>query len=112
MEEKATLKGMVESRDEHITKITKEIRLDCMRDDAEDEDEDEDGNDGGDATTIPIVVLPPPASAPLVAAAPEEVVEEEDPVEIVPEQEVPVAYEVILVGADHQLPHPISTIHS
>jgi hypothetical protein len=73
-EEKVTLEGMVESRDELIMEITKEIGLDCMAEDAEDEDEeDEDADDRGDATAPPV----PPT------VAPEEVVEEEDHVEMV-----------------------------
>jgi hypothetical protein len=73
-EEKVTLGGMVESRDELIMEITKEIGLDCMAEDAEDEDEeDEDADDRGDATAPPV----PPT------VAPEEVVEEEDNVEMV-----------------------------
>jgi hypothetical protein len=47
------------TRDELITKITREIGLDCMGDDAEDEEEVEHANDGGDDAT-------PPAPAPLL----------------------------------------------
>jgi hypothetical protein len=36
---------MVESHDELITEITKDIGLDCMGEDVEDEDEDEDSNE-------------------------------------------------------------------
>jgi hypothetical protein len=54
-EEKATHDGMVESRDELIMEITKEIELDYMGEDAEDEDEEyEDANDRGDATAPPV----------------------------------------------------------
>jgi hypothetical protein len=49
-EEKATMEGMVKSRDELIRDISKEIGLDHMGEYAEDEDEDEDGNGGGDVT--------------------------------------------------------------
>jgi hypothetical protein len=73
------MEGMVESRDELIAEITKEILLGHMGEEAEDEDEDK-GDDGGDTAA-------PPAPMSPVAAAPEEVVEEEDPVEMVPEQE-------------------------
>jgi hypothetical protein len=52
----ATLEGMVESLDELITEIAKEIRLGCMGEGVEDEDEDKDGNNGGDATAPPIAV--------------------------------------------------------
>jgi hypothetical protein len=82
-EEKATMEGMADSRDELITEITKEIGLDRMGEDAEDDEEDEDGNDGGDAAA-------PPSPTPLVAAAPEEVIEEEDHVEMIPEQDATV----------------------
>jgi hypothetical protein len=46
-----------------------------------------------------------PAPAPH-AAAPEEIIEEEDPVEMVPEQEAPVAHEVILAYAEPKLLQP------
>jgi hypothetical protein len=98
-EENATMEGMADSRDELITEITKEIGLDRMGEDAEDDEEDEDGNDGGDAAA-------PPSPTPLVAAAPEEVIEEEDHVEMIPEQDATVAYEVILVDAELELPQP------
>jgi hypothetical protein len=58
-EEKAKLEGMVESRDQLITEIAKEIGLDLMGEYAKVEDEDEDGNDGGDAATPPVAVVPP-----------------------------------------------------
>jgi hypothetical protein len=56
-EEKSTLEGMVESRDELITEIAMKIGLEHMGEDAEDEDED--GNDGGDAAAPPVAVAPP-----------------------------------------------------
>jgi hypothetical protein len=40
------------------------------------------------------------------AAAPEEIIEEEALVEMVPEQEAPVAHEVILTDAEPALPQP------
>jgi hypothetical protein len=49
-EQKATLEGMVESRDELIMEIARETGLDRMGEDAKDEEEDEDADDGGDAT--------------------------------------------------------------
>jgi hypothetical protein len=88
-EEKATLEGMVESHDELIMEIAKETGLDRTGEDAEDDE-------GGDATT-------PPVPAPPVAAL-EEVVEEEDPVEMVLHQEAPMAYEVILVDVEPEMP--------
>jgi hypothetical protein len=61
-EEKATLKGMVESHDVLLMEIARETGLYCMGEDAEDEEEDEDADDGGDATAPPI--LAPPTAAP------------------------------------------------
>jgi hypothetical protein len=45
-EEKATLEGMVKSRDELLMEIARETGLDHM---GEDEDDEEDADDGGDA---------------------------------------------------------------
>jgi hypothetical protein len=67
-----------------------------MGEDAEDEEEDEDADDDGD-------VASPPAHP---ATAPEEVVEEEEPIEMVLEQEAPMAHEVILADAEPEMPHP------
>jgi predicted nuclease with TOPRIM domain len=61
-EERATLEGMVESRDELLMEIARETRLDRMREDVVDEEEDEDADDGGDAITSPIPT--PPAATP------------------------------------------------
>jgi hypothetical protein len=52
-EEKATLEGMVESRDELIMDITKETGLDHMGENVEDD------NDRGDATALLFDVAPP-----------------------------------------------------
>jgi hypothetical protein len=98
-EEKATLEGMVESRDELIMDITKETGLDHMGENAEDD------NDRGDATALLFDVAPPPTLAP-PAATPEENIEEEDPVDMVPEQEAPVAHEAILADTEYELPQP------
>jgi hypothetical protein len=103
-EEKSTLDGLLESRDELIIEIAKEIGLDCMGEDVENEDEDEHGNNGGDATAPPIAVAPPPPLVPHVATAPEEVVEKKDPIEMLPEHETPVAHEVILADVEPELP--------
>jgi hypothetical protein len=97
-EEKATLEGMVKSRDELIMMMTRGIGLDHMGGDVEDEEEDEDADDGGDATT-------PSVPAPL-AAAPEEVVKEEEPIDMVLQQKAPVAHEVILADAEPEMPQP------
>jgi hypothetical protein len=48
-EEKSTLEGMVESRDELRMEITKETELDRMGEDNDDEEEGEGADDGGDA---------------------------------------------------------------
>jgi hypothetical protein len=61
-EENTKLEGMVESRDELITEIAKEIGLDRMGEDAEAEDEDD--NDGGDTATLPVAVAPLAAPTP------------------------------------------------
>jgi hypothetical protein len=99
-EEKATLDGMVESRDELLMEIAREIGLDCMREDEDDEEEEEDTNDGGDAAATPAVV-PPPLAPPV--AAPEEI-DEEGPMEVIPEQEVPMPHEDILADAKPEMP--------
>jgi hypothetical protein len=50
-EEKATLEGMVESRDELLMETARETGLDLMGEDEEEEEEDAD--DGGDAAAPP-----------------------------------------------------------
>jgi hypothetical protein len=97
-EEKATLEEMVESHDELLMEIARETGLDRMGEDAEDEEEDEDADDGENAAAPPVVVPP--------TAVPEEVVEEEDPVEMVPEQEAPMAHEVILADVEPEMLQP------
>jgi hypothetical protein len=74
-EEKTTLEGMIQSRDELILEMAKEYGLNRMgeNDDDEDEDDDDEGN-----AVAPL--------APTPAAVPEEIVEEEDPVENVPQE--------------------------
>jgi hypothetical protein len=74
-EERTTLEGMIQSRDELILEKAKEYGLNHMRenDDDEDEDDDDEGN----------VVAPP---APMPAIMPEEIVEEEDPMENGPQE--------------------------
>jgi hypothetical protein len=56
-EEKATLEGMVESREELLIEIARETGLDHMGEDVEDEEEEEDADDRED-------VIAPPAAAP------------------------------------------------
>jgi hypothetical protein len=55
-EEKATLEGMVESRDELLMEIAREIGLDRMGEDDNDEEEDEDANDGEDMILIFLMI--------------------------------------------------------
>jgi hypothetical protein len=97
MEEKATLKGMLESHNELITEIGRESRLDRLGEDAEDEEEDKDANDGGDAAALPVPT--PPTTLP-------EKINDEGPVEMVPEQEALVAHEVILANAKPKVSQP------
>jgi hypothetical protein len=56
-EEKATLEGMVKSRNELIMVITKETRPDLMGEDAKEEEENEDADDGEDVTA-PLLLRP------------------------------------------------------
>jgi hypothetical protein len=58
-EEKATLPEMVESHDELLMEITREMGLDHMGEDEDEEEEEEDANDRGDAAT-PLATAPPP----------------------------------------------------
>jgi hypothetical protein len=69
-EERTTLEGMIQSRDELILEMAEEYGLNHMGEN--DDDEDENNNDERN------VIAPP---APVPAAVPEEIVEEEDPVE-------------------------------
>jgi hypothetical protein len=64
-----------------------------MGEDTEDEEEDEDADDRGDAAAPPI-------------ATPEEI-DDEGPVEMFPEQEAPVAHEVILVDVELEMLQPL-----
>jgi hypothetical protein len=92
-EERTTLEGMVKSHNELIMEIARETGLNRMGEDAENEEEDEDADDG-DAAAPPIPAPP--------TAAPEEI-DDEGPVEMVPEQEAPVAHEVILTNAETEM---------
>jgi hypothetical protein len=69
-EEKTTLEGMIQSRDELILQMVEDYGLNRMgeNDDNNDEDDDDEGN-----AVAPI--------APVPAAVPEEIIEEEAPVE-------------------------------
>jgi Fic family protein len=97
-EEKATLEGMVKSRDELLMEIAREMRLDRMGEDEEEEEEDAD--DGGDVAAPP-AAAPPPLAPP--AAVPEEI-NEEGPMEAIPEQEVLMLHEVIMAEAEPEIP--------
>jgi DnaJ-domain-containing protein 1 len=97
-EEKATLEGMVESHDELLLEIGREMGLDRMGEDEEGEEEDAD--DGGDATAPPAAAPPPLAPPP---AVPEEI-NDEGPMEAIPEQGVPMPHEVIMAEAEHEIP--------
>jgi DnaJ-domain-containing protein 1 len=52
-EEKATLEEMVESHDELLLEIAREMGLDRMGEDENEEEEEEDADDGGDAAAPP-----------------------------------------------------------
>jgi hypothetical protein len=69
-EEKTTLEGMIQSRDEVIMEMAEEYRLNLMGENDDDEDDDDD-NEGN-------IIAPP---APMPAVVPEEIIEEEAPVE-------------------------------
>jgi hypothetical protein len=95
VEEKATLEGMVESCDELLVEIARETELDRMGEDDEDEEEDVDAYDEGDVAA-PLVPAPP-------TTTPEEI-NDEGPIEMVPEQEAPMAHEVILANVELEIP--------
>jgi hypothetical protein len=97
-EEKATLEEMVDSRDELLMEIAREMGLDHMGEDEEEEEEDAD--DRGDATA-PLAAASPPLAPP--AAMPEEI-NEEGPMEVIPRQEVPLPHEVIMAEAESEKP--------
>jgi hypothetical protein len=101
-EGKVTLEEMVESRDELLMEIARETGVDHILEDDEDEAEDEHADDGED-DTAPLAATPPPHAPP--TAAPEEV-DDEGPVDIIPEQEAPMAHEVILADAEPEMPQP------
>jgi hypothetical protein len=65
-EEKTTLEGMIQSRDELILEMAEEYGLNRMGENDDNEDEDNKGN-----------IIAPPTPAPV--AVPEEIVEEEAP---------------------------------
>jgi hypothetical protein len=99
-EEKATLEEMVESRDELLMEIAREMGLDHMGEDKDEEEEEEDADDGGEAAAPP-AAAPPPLAPP---AALLEEIDEEVPMEAIPEQEAPMPHEVILADAEPEMP--------
>jgi hypothetical protein len=111
-EEKATLEEMVESHDELLMEIAREMGLDHMGEgedeEEEEEEEEEDADDGGDAAAPPAAAPPPPTPP---AAMPEEI-NEEDPMEVIPKQGVLMPHEVIMAEAEPEIPQLISTVLS
>jgi hypothetical protein len=99
-EEKATLEEMVESHDELLMEITREIGLDRIAEDEDDEEKDEDADDVGDAIAPPATAPPPPASPADVL----EEIDKEGHVEAILEQEAPVPHEDVPVDAEHEVP--------
>jgi hypothetical protein len=89
-EGKVTLEEMVESRDELLMEIARETGVDHILEDDEDEAEDEHADDGEDDTAPLAATRPPPAP----------------PMDIIPEQEAPMAHEVILADAKPEMPQP------
>jgi peptidoglycan hydrolase CwlO-like protein len=87
-EEKDTLEGMVESRDELLMEIARKTGLDHVGEDDEDEEEEEGADDREDAAAPPAATPPPHA---LRAGVPEEI-DNEGPMEMIPEQEAPVPH--------------------
>jgi hypothetical protein len=88
---------MIKSCDVLLMEMEEEYGLNRMGEN-NDDDEDEDDDDRGEAAA-------PPAPAP-PTVAPKEIIEEEAPMEMVPDQEAPVAHEVILADAELELPQP------
>jgi DnaJ-domain-containing protein 1 len=79
-EEKATLEGTVESHDELLMEIAREMGLDRVREEEDYEVEEEDADDGGDATAPPAATPPPP----MPPTATLEEIDEEGRVEVIP----------------------------
>jgi hypothetical protein len=91
---------MVESHDELLMEITREMGLDRIGEDEDEEEEEEDADEGGDAVAPPAAAPPPPTPP---APAHEEI-DEEGPMEAIPEQEVPMPHEVVLADAEPKVP--------
>jgi hypothetical protein len=97
-EEKATLEGMVETRDELLMEIARETGLDRMGE-GEGREEEETDNEG-DVTAPPAAAPPPPAPP---AVIPEEI-HEEGPMEAIPEQEDLMPHEVTMAEVESETP--------
>jgi hypothetical protein len=99
-EEKVTLEKMVESHDELLMEIAREMRLDHMGEDDDEEEEEEDADDGGDAATLPATAPPPPVPP---AVVPKEI-NQEGSMEAIPEQEVLMLHAVVMAEAKPEVP--------
>jgi hypothetical protein len=97
-EEEATLKEMVESRDELLMEIARETGLDRMGEDEDEEEEDTD--DEGDAIAPP-AAAPPPLAPP--AVVPEEI-NEGGPMEAIPEHKDLMPHKVTTTEAESEIP--------
>jgi hypothetical protein len=97
--EKATLEEMVESHDELLMEITREMGLDRMDED-EDEEAEEDADNGEDAAAPPTAAPRPPVPP----AAMLEEIDEEGTMEVIPKQEAPMSHEVVLADAEPEMP--------
>jgi hypothetical protein len=99
-EDMDTLEEMVESHDELLMEIAREIGVDRMGEDEGEEEEEEDADNGRDVATPP-AAAPPPSAPP--AIVPEEI-NEEGPMEAIPEQEALMPHEVVLADAEPEVP--------
>jgi hypothetical protein len=95
-EEKTALEGMIQSCDELIMEMAEEYGLSRIGENDNNEDEDDDNERNAAAPPTPV---PPTAVL-------EEIIEEEAPMEMVPEQEAPVAHEATLADAEPEVPQP------
>ena len=101
-EEKATLEGMVQSRNELIVEMAAEFGLDRMGEDDDENDEEDDSEDEEDDDDDEGDAAAPPNVAPEVIIGEEE----EDPEEMVLDQEAPDTSEVILPEEEPEPPQP------
>jgi hypothetical protein len=95
--EKATLEEMVESHDELLMEIAREMGLDRMDGD---EGEEEEMDNEGDVVAPPAAAPPPPAPP---ADIPEEI-HEEGPMEAISEQEDLTPHEVAMAEVELETP--------